>query len=203
MLRPPVLPSFLHLFSSLTVSSSSLLLPSCLLPFSLSPPSPLPSPPSLFFSPSSLSDEAWVCKTASNLACPETDQGVPTNQGSHHGIPGEYLLWYTAPFTPPPHSHTHPLTSHTHSHVHKQRYCRGFIARRYFHRRLYSIVKIQSLIRMVVAKNKVGLMRIVRKKRLEVGRLRKEEEERLKKKMREQEARREAERLHQVRWGGG
>ena len=56
---------------------------------------------------------------------------------------------------------------------------------------------------MVVAKNKVGLMRIVRKKRLEVGRLRKEEEERLKKKMREQEARREAERLHQVRWGGG
>ena len=68
---------------------------------------------------------------------------------------------------------------------------------------MYSIVKIQSLIRMVVAKNKVELMRIERKKRLEAERLRKEEEERLKKKMRDQEARREAERLHQVRWGGG
>ena len=56
---------------------------------------------------------------------------------------------------------------------------------------------------MVVAKNKVELMRIERKKRLEAERLRKEEEERLKKKMREQEARREAERLHQVRVGEG
>ena len=80
-----------------------------------------------------------------------------------------------------------------------QRRCRGFIARERFHRRLHSIIKLQSHFRKIIAKRKVHVMRVERQKRLEAERLRREEEERLRKQMAEEEARREAERLHQVR----
>ena len=125
---------------------------------------------------------------------------------STHTHPTHYTL-HLSPLTLTHSSHSR-LTSHTRSHIpppymDKQRYCRGYIARYFFHRRLYSIVKIQSLVRMIVARKKVELMRIEKRKREEAERLRKEEEERLKKKMKEEEARREAERLHQVRVGGG
>lgn len=80
-----------------------------------------------------------------------------------------------------------------------QRYCRGYIARRRFRRRLSSIIKLQSLFRMIMAKRRVRLLRIERMKKEEAERIRREEEERLRQKMREAEARREAERLHQER----
>ena len=38
-----------------------------------------------------------------------------------------------------------------------QRYCRGYIARRRFRRRLFSIIKLQSLFRMIMAKRRVSL----------------------------------------------
>lgn len=81
-----------------------------------------------------------------------------------------------------------------------QRRCRGYIARQRFRRRLYSIIKLQSHFRKIIAIRKVKVMRIERQKRLEAERLRREEEERLRQKMAEEEARREAERLHQVGW---
>lgn len=79
-----------------------------------------------------------------------------------------------------------------------QWFCRGYIARRRFHRRLSSIIKLQSHFRKIIAKRRVELMRIERQKRLEAERLRREEEERLRQKMKEEEARKEAERLHKV-----
>ena len=82
-----------------------------------------------------------------------------------------------------------------------QRYCRGFIARRRFRRRLFSIIKLQSHFRRIIAKRRVQQLRIEKKKRVEAERIRREEEERLmrEKQMEEEEARIEAERLHQVR----
>ena len=80
-----------------------------------------------------------------------------------------------------------------------QRHCRGYITRQRFRRRLYSIIKLQSHFRKIIAKRRVQVMRIERQKRLEAERLRREEEERLRQKMAEEEARKEAERLHQVR----
>ena len=122
-------------------------------------------------------------------------QCIPTPSHTHT---------HTHSFTPAHTSHLYPSHTHFPSSSHKQRFCRGYIARRNFRRRLHSIIKIQSLIRMILARNRVQLMRIERRKRLEAERLRKEEEERLKKKMKQEEARKEAERLHQVgREGGG
>ena len=79
-----------------------------------------------------------------------------------------------------------------------QKFCRGHIARRQFRRRLYSVIKLQSQFRKLIAIRKVQLMRIEKKKREEAERLRREEETRLKRKMKEEEARHEAERLHKV-----
>ena len=79
-----------------------------------------------------------------------------------------------------------------------QRHCCGFIARQRFRRRLYSIIKLQSHFRKIIAKRRVNVMKIERRKRLEAERLRREEEERLRQKMAEEEAKKEAERLHQV-----
>ena len=79
-----------------------------------------------------------------------------------------------------------------------QRYCRGYITRQRFRRRLYSIIKLQSHFRKIIAIQKVKVMKIERQKRLEAERLRREEEERLRQKMAEEEAKLEAERLHQV-----
>ena len=81
-----------------------------------------------------------------------------------------------------------------------QRFCRGFITRRRFRRRLYSIIKLQSHFRRIIAKRRVHHLRIEKRKREEAERLRREEEERLmrEKQMEEEEARQEAERLHQV-----
>jgi myosin-7 len=80
-----------------------------------------------------------------------------------------------------------------------QRYCRGFVARRRFQRRLTSIMKIQALFRMIIAKRRVKLLRIERMKKDEAERFRRQEEERLRQNMREAEAKKEAERLHQER----
>ena len=79
-----------------------------------------------------------------------------------------------------------------------QRYCRGYITRQRFRRRLFSIIKLQSHFRKIIAIRKVKVMRIERQKRLEAERLRREEEERLRKQMAEEEAKKEAERLHKV-----
>ena len=80
-----------------------------------------------------------------------------------------------------------------------QRHCRGFITRRRFRRRMYSIIKLQSHFRRLIAVRRVNHLRIEKKKREEAERLRREEEERLMREMQEEEARKEAERLHQVR----
>ena len=37
-----------------------------------------------------------------------------------------------------------------------QRYCRGYVARRRFRRRIYSIIKLQALFRMIIAKRRVS-----------------------------------------------
>ena len=79
-----------------------------------------------------------------------------------------------------------------------QRYCRGYIARRRFNRRLSSIIKLQSHFRRLLAIKVVALKRIERRKRLEAERIRREEEDRLKNQMKAAEAKKEAERLHQV-----
>lgn len=79
-----------------------------------------------------------------------------------------------------------------------QRFCRGYVARKCFRTRLKSIIKIQAGFRKVLAQKRVMLMQIEKRKRLEAERLRREEEERLKKQMKKEEARKEAERLHQV-----
>lgn len=79
-----------------------------------------------------------------------------------------------------------------------QRYCRGYITRRRFRRRMYSIIKLQSHFRRLIAKRRVNFLRIEKRKRDEAERLRREEEERLKREMREEEAKKEAERLHQA-----
>lgn len=64
---------------------------------------------------------------------------------------------------------------------------------------MYSIIKLQSHFRRLIAKRRVQILRIEKKKREEAERLRREEEERLRREMEEEEARKEAERLHQVR----
>ena len=79
-----------------------------------------------------------------------------------------------------------------------QRFCRGYIGRQRYRRRLFSIIKLQSHFRRLMAKRRVNLLRIEYQKRMEAERLRKEEEARLKQKMKAAEARKEAERLHQV-----
>ena len=84
-----------------------------------------------------------------------------------------------------------------------QRFCRGYIGRQRYRRRLHSIIKIQSHFRRLIAKRKVNLMRIEHRKKVEAERLRREEEERLKQQMKAEEARKEAERLHQVCGGVG
>lgn len=80
-----------------------------------------------------------------------------------------------------------------------QAFCRGFIARQEYKNRLQSIIKIQSGIRMVLAKRRTQELRVEKKKREEAERLRKLEEERLRKAMAADAARKEAERLHQER----
>lgn len=80
-----------------------------------------------------------------------------------------------------------------------QRHCRGFIARQRFNRRLSSIIKLQSHFRRLLAKKVVNLKRIEHRKLMEAESIRREEEKRLKNKMKAEEAKREAERLHQVR----
>ncbi|XP_029197955.2 unconventional myosin-VIIa-like [Acropora muricata] len=77
-----------------------------------------------------------------------------------------------------------------------QAYCRGFLARQEYRTRLKSIVKIQSGIRMVLARRRTEELRAEKRKREEAERLRKLEEERLKKAMAADAARKEAERLH-------
>lgn len=79
-----------------------------------------------------------------------------------------------------------------------QRYCRGFITRRRFRRRMYSIIKLQSHFRRLIAKRKVRVLRIEKRKREEAEMIRREEEERLMREMQAEEAKEEAERLHQV-----
>jgi myosin heavy subunit len=80
-----------------------------------------------------------------------------------------------------------------------QCYCRGYIVRRRFSRILYSIVKIQALFRMIIAKRKVKLLKREKKKKEVVERLRRREEEDLRQRMREDEAKIEAETHHQER----
>lgn len=80
-----------------------------------------------------------------------------------------------------------------------QRYCRGCITRRRFRRRMYSIVKLQSHFRRLLAKRRVKIIRIEKRKREEAERMRREEEERLMMEMKAEEAKKEAERLHQAR----
>jgi len=48
--------------------------------------SPPPSPPS---------DETWVSEAAGHMACPETDQTIPTYQNLDLGIPGEREMMCT------------------------------------------------------------------------------------------------------------
>lgn len=79
-----------------------------------------------------------------------------------------------------------------------QRFCRGYIARKRFRRRIGSIIKLQSHFRRLIAKRKVILKRIEYRKRKEAERIRKMEEEELKKRMKANDAKKEAERLHQV-----
>ena len=66
---------------------------------------------------------------------------------------------------------------------------------------MYSIIKLQSHFRRLIAKRRVNVLRIEKRKRDEAERIRREEEERLMRDMQEEEARKEAERLHQVRKG--
>ncbi|XP_068687074.1 unconventional myosin-VIIa-like [Montipora foliosa] len=80
-----------------------------------------------------------------------------------------------------------------------QAYCRGFLARQEYKTRLQSIIKIQSGIRMVLAKRRTEELRAEKKKREEAEKIRKLEEERLKKAMAADAARKEAERLHKER----
>ncbi|KAL9964836.1 hypothetical protein ACROYT_G028531 [Oculina patagonica] len=80
-----------------------------------------------------------------------------------------------------------------------QAFCRGFLARQEYKNRLRSIIKIQSGIRMVLAKRTTQELRVEKKKREEAERLRKLEEERLKKAMAADAAKKEAQRLHQER----
>nr|XP_058950063.1 unconventional myosin-VIIa-like [Pocillopora verrucosa] len=80
-----------------------------------------------------------------------------------------------------------------------QAFCRGFLARQEYKNRLRSIVKIQAGIRMVLAKRRTQELRVEKKKREDAERLRKQEEERLKKAMAADAAEKEAQRLHQER----
>ncbi|PFX22115.1 unconventional myosin-VIIa-like isoform X2 [Stylophora pistillata] len=80
-----------------------------------------------------------------------------------------------------------------------QAFCRGFLARQEYKNRLRSIVKIQAGIRMVLAKRRTQELRVEKKKREEAEKLRKLEEERLKKAMAADAAEKEAQRLHQER----
>lgn len=79
-----------------------------------------------------------------------------------------------------------------------QRFCRGYIARKRFRRRIGSIIKLQSHFRRLIAKKQVLLKRIENRKKKEAERIRKLEEAELKKKMKASDAKKEAERLHQV-----
>ncbi|CAH3158721.1 unnamed protein product, partial [Pocillopora meandrina] len=80
-----------------------------------------------------------------------------------------------------------------------QAFCRGFLTRQEYKNRLRSIVKIQAGIRMVLAKRRTQELRVEKKKREDAERLRKQEEERLKKAMAADAAEKEAQRLHQER----
>lgn len=64
---------------------------------------------------------------------------------------------------------------------------------------MYSIVKLQSHFRRLLAKRRVKIIRIEKRKREEAERMRREEEERLMMEMKAEEAKKEAERLHQAR----
>lgn len=105
-----------------------------------------------------------------------------------------------------------------------QRRCKGWVVRYNYHRRLNNIIKLQSLFRMILAKNIATKKRIEvmnsyivatvtlytccilntlcivsqKKRREEAERIRREEEERLKKEMEEEEARKQAEIRHRV-----
>ncbi|EDO35658.1 predicted protein [Nematostella vectensis] len=80
-----------------------------------------------------------------------------------------------------------------------QAYCRGFLARRDYVTRINSVIKIQSGVRMVLAKRTAQGLRVEKKKREEAERIRRRQEEALREAMAGDEARILADRLYQER----
>ncbi|KAH3808644.1 hypothetical protein DPMN_137001, partial [Dreissena polymorpha] len=83
--------------------------------------------------------------------------------------------------------------------INVQRYCRGFLIRRWAQQRMVAIIKVQAHIRSAIQRMRFRRLRIEYEKRMEAEQMKMEEENRLKKKMNEKKAKQEAERLHQER----
>ncbi|ELT99384.1 hypothetical protein CAPTEDRAFT_226057 [Capitella teleta] len=94
---------------------------------------------------------------------------------------------------------THRFTALRGKMVNLQRHCRGFMDRQWYKRRLNSVIVLQSGVRKIIAQKKYTRARAEYRKRLEADRLRKEEEEKLKRQMNSKKAKEEAERLHRER----
>ena len=77
-----------------------------------------------------------------------------------------------------------------------QRFARGYLTRKAYHKQKDAVVTIQAGVRMYIAKKECRRLREERAKFLEAERFKKLEEEKLKKQMNAKKAREEAERLH-------